>query len=332
VAEGSGRSGPLAPAGRSWAEGRWDARCVGATLCATYALGRNPGRSGRCAGFSMRRAFLKQGKSVRCGVGAASNTRLGRARSRKLPDRACSAAYVSRPWPCLHRPGRLYLAKGLDGRSGRGWAAASIVPARHWLSRPSPRLALCDDRSRATAAKRAPSPWVAGPTKPSYGVGEISKKKRYGAPGKRLCCLGVARANHLFRSMGANDPPIARGWRQKSAARRRSTPSSWKRLSAGEGNQKAQDCTNLGPYWRTGRYPRRGRNMTTNESVCWTARALLIRRQTSSMGGYGLSSLPGVPAGTSIKNSGQGSKDNRWANRRQLLRPTKNETRGSNHN
>src|ERR1700722_6286407 len=81
----------------------------------------------------------------------------------------------------------------------------------------------------ATAAN-APFAWVAADT--VYGVGEIEKALRRAGKGY---VLGVP-GNHLFRSWGKR-PPIAG---MASEIARALDPSSWKRLSAGEGTKGAR--------------------------------------------------------------------------------------------
>jgi len=83
--------------------------------------------------------------------------------------------------------------------------------------------------ARATAAN-APFAWVAADT--VYGVGEIETALRRAGKGY---VLGVP-GNHLFRSWG-KQPPIAG---MASEIARALDPSSWKRLSAGEGTKGAR--------------------------------------------------------------------------------------------
>ena len=104
--------------------------------------------------------------------------------------------------------------------------------------------------ARATAAN-APFAWVAADT--VYGVGEIETALRRAGKGY---VLGVP-GNHLFRSWANNRR--SPGWRQKSRAH--IDPSSWKRLSAGEGTKGARLHDWAYSNWPISTRP----NMTTND-------------------------------------------------------------------
>src|SRR5258708_19158912 len=164
--------------------------------------------------------FLKQGKAS-CGVGRQYTGSAGKITNCQI---GVFAAYVSRHGHAfIDRT--LYLPKAWTDDPVR--MAAAHVPARTGFAT-KPRLALAMI-ARATAAN-APFAWVAADT--VYGVGEIEKALRRAGKGYGLGVPG----NHLFRSWGKR-PPIAG---MASEIARALDPSSWKRLSAGEGTKGAK--------------------------------------------------------------------------------------------
>jgi SRSO17 transposase len=164
--------------------------------------------------------FLKQGKAS-CGVGRQYTGSAGKITNCQI---GVFAAYVSRHGHAFIDRA-LYLPKAWTDDPAR--MAAAHVPARTGFAT-KPRLALAMI-ARATAAN-APFAWVAADT--VYGVGEIEKALRRAGKGY---VLGVP-GNHLFRSWGKR-PPIAG---MASEIARALDPSSWKRLSAGEGTKGAR--------------------------------------------------------------------------------------------
>src|SRR5258707_15070729 len=162
--------------------------------------------------------FLKQGKAS-CGVGRQYTGSAGKITSCQMGG---FAGYVSRHGHAFIDRG-LYLPKAWTDDPAR--MAAVHVPARTGFAT-KPRLALAMI-ARATAAN-APFAWVAADT--GYGVGEIEKALRRAGKGYGLGVPG----NHLFRSWGKR-PPIAG---MASEIARALDPSSWKRLSAGEGTKE----------------------------------------------------------------------------------------------
>jgi SRSO17 transposase len=164
--------------------------------------------------------FLKQGKAS-CGVGRQYTGSAGKITNCQI---GVFAAYVSRHGHAFIDRA-LYLPKVWTDDPAR--MAAAHVPARTGFAT-KPRLALAMI-ARATAAN-APFAWVAADT--VYGVGEIETALRRAGKGY---VLGVP-GNHLFRSWG-KQPPIAG---MASEIARALDPSSWKRLSAGEGTKGAR--------------------------------------------------------------------------------------------
>ena len=164
--------------------------------------------------------FLKQGKAS-CGVARQYTGSAGKITNCQI---GVFAAYVSRHGHAFIDRA-LYLPKAWTDDPGR--MAAAHVPARTGFAT-KPRLALAMI-ARATAAN-APFAWVAADT--VYGVGEIEKALRRAGKGY---VLGVP-GNHLFRSWGKR-PPIAG---MASEIAHALDPSSWKRLSAGEGTKGAR--------------------------------------------------------------------------------------------
>ena len=164
--------------------------------------------------------FLKQGKAS-CGVGRQYTGSAGKITNCQI---GVFAAYVSRHGHAFIDRA-LYLPKAWTDDPAR--MAAAHVPARTGFAT-KPRLALAMI-ARATAAN-APFAWVAADT--VYGVGEIEKALRRAGKGYGLGVPG----NHLFRSWGKR-PPIAG---MASEIARALDPSSWKRLSAGEGTKGAR--------------------------------------------------------------------------------------------
>ena len=164
--------------------------------------------------------FLKQGKAS-CGVGRQYTGSAGKITNCQI---GVFAAYVSRHGHAFIDRA-LYLPKAWTDDPAR--MAAAHVPARTGFAT-KPRLALAMI-ARAIAAN-APFAWVAADT--VYGVGEIETALRRAGKGY---VLGVP-GNHLFRSWGKR-PPIAG---MASEIARAIDPSSWKRLSAGEGTKGAR--------------------------------------------------------------------------------------------
>ena len=164
--------------------------------------------------------FLKQGKAS-CGVGRQYTGSAGKITNCQI---GVFAAYVSRHGHAFIDRA-LYLPKAWTDDPAR--MAAAHVPARTGFAT-KPRLALAMI-ARAIAAN-APFAWVAADT--VYGVGEIETALRRAGKGY---VLGVP-GNHLFRSWGKR-PPIAG---MASEIAHALDPSSWKRLSAGEGTKGAR--------------------------------------------------------------------------------------------
>src|SRR5258707_10227419 len=164
--------------------------------------------------------FLKQGKAS-CGVGRQYTGSAGKITNCQI---GVFAAYVSRHGHAFIDRA-LYLPKQWTDDPDR--LEAAYVPADTGFAT-KPKLATAMI-ARATAAN-APFTWVAADT--VYGVGEIEKALRRAGKGYGLGVPG----NHLFRSWGKR-PPLAG---MASEIARALDPSSWKRLSAGEGNKSAR--------------------------------------------------------------------------------------------
>ena len=164
--------------------------------------------------------FLKQGKSS-CGVGRQYTGSAGKITNCQI---GVFAAYVSRHGHAFIDRA-LYLPKAWTDDPAR-MAATHVATGTGFATKPRLALAMI---ARAIAAG-APFAWVAADT--VYGVGEIEKALRRAGKGY---VLGVP-GNHLFRSC-RKPPPIAGTASQITQAL---DPSSWKRLSAGEGTKGAR--------------------------------------------------------------------------------------------
>jgi len=235
--------------------------------------------------------FLKQGKAS-CGVGRQYTGSAGKITNCQI---GVFAAYVSRHGHAFIDRA-LYLPKAWTDDPAR--MAAAHVPARTGFAT-KPRLALAMI-ARATAAN--------APLRLGCGRHRLrgwrDRKKRYGAPAKAMClaCRATTCSDH-----GAKRPPIAG---MASEIARALDPSSWKRLSAGEGTKGARTAR-LG-LLRTGDLD--AAEYDDERIGLWT-RGLLIRRNI--VDGDMCLLLYLVSGRNEHQNSGQGRRTS-LGDRRQL--------------
>jgi SRSO17 transposase len=161
--------------------------------------------------------FLKQGKAS-CGVGRQYTGSAG-----KITN-CLFAAYVSRQGHAFIDRA-LYLPKAWTDDPAR-MARAHVPEGMAFATKPGLAVKMIE----RTIAANAPFAWVAADT--VYGVGEIEKALRRAGKGY---VLGVP-GNHLFRSWRKRPPIVG----MASEIARALDPSSWKRLSAGEGTKGAR--------------------------------------------------------------------------------------------